>query len=207
MNRVSHIFLYVSLAALASFAAIVLTGKADSRAGNETPTEAQETSGAFNRYSKFALLSLQAPDEKLSMPVKGVSRRQIADTWGAERSGGRGHSGQDIFAKRGTPVYSATEGVVLRVGENDLGGKVVFVYGAGGRRYYYAHLDDFAPELKEGDAVTTDTLLGYVGTTGNARGTPPHLHFGVYAAGGAIDPLPLLTDRISAKTAKAIIER
>ena len=133
------------------------------------------------------------------MPVKGVTKGQIADTWGAARSAGRSHSGQDIFAKRGTPVYSATEGVVLRVGEGNLGGKVVFIYGAGGRRYYYAHLDDFAPDLAAGDVVTTDTLLGYVGSTGNAKGTPPHLHFGVYAAGGAIDPLPLLADRASAK--------
>lgn len=72
----------------------------------------------------------------------------------------------------------------------------MFILGAGGRRYYYAHLEDFASDLKAGDFVTVDTLIGYVGTSGNARGTPPHLHFGVYVAGsGAINPLPLLADR------------
>ena len=67
--------------------------------------------------------------------------------------------------------------------------------GAGGRVYYYAHLEAYAPHLAEGDYVTTQTLLGYVGTTGNAAGTPPHLHFGVYQPGGAMNPLPLLNDR------------
>jgi murein DD-endopeptidase MepM/ murein hydrolase activator NlpD len=61
--------------------------------------------------------------------------------------------------------------------------------------YYYAHLDSYAPNIATGDPVTTQTVLGYVGTTGNAAGTPPHLHFGVYASGGALNPLPLLTDR------------
>ncbi|MDQ2855662.1 MAG: M23 family metallopeptidase, partial [Acidobacteriota bacterium] len=70
----------------------------------------------------------------------------------------------------------------------------------GGRVYYYAHLDCYARNLNEGDYVTTRTILGYVGTTGNAAGTPPHLHFGVYApSGGAINPLPLLSDRVKPK--------
>ena len=140
-------------------------------------------------------LGMKEPDTRLAMPVVGVRVRQVANTWGAARSGGRSHSGQDIFAKRGTPVYSATEGYVLRVGESPIGGKTVFVLGAGGRRYYYAHLDAHAEGLAAGDNVTTDSLLGYVGATGNAKGTPPHLHFGVYAEVGAINPLPLLADR------------
>jgi murein DD-endopeptidase MepM/ murein hydrolase activator NlpD len=84
---------------------------------------------------------------------------------------------------------------VVRVGENRLGGNTVWVVGAGGRGYYYAHLDGYAEGLEVGDYVTPDTVLGYVGTTGNAVGTPPHLHFGVYTRAGAIDPLPLLADR------------
>lgn len=157
--------------------------------------EIEESASAnFGSYSKMAALAFKEPDAQLLMPVKSVRVSQIADTWGAERSGNRSHSGQDIFAKRGTPVYSATEGYVLRIGETNLGGKSVFIYGAGGRRYYYAHLDDFAPDLKAGDQVSTETLLGYVGTTGNAKNTPPHLHFGVYG-GGAINPLSLLKNR------------
>jgi murein DD-endopeptidase MepM/ murein hydrolase activator NlpD len=72
---------------------------------------------------------------------------------------------------------------VYKVGENPLGGQTVSVIGAGGRVYYYAHLDSYAPGIEVGDPVNTKTLLGYVGTTGNAQGTPPHLHFGVYTFG------------------------
>ena len=105
------------------------------------------------------------------------------------------HEGQDIFAKRGTPVLSATDGYVFRIGENSLGGHTVSVIGAGGRIYYYAHLDSYAANIAIGDRVTTQTVLGYVGNTGNATGGPTHLHFGVYTREGALNPLPLLSDR------------
>lgn len=144
---------------------------------------------------KIGALYAKEPDRELVVPVENVRVKQIGDSWHAPRSGGRHHEGQDIFARRGTSVYSATHGYVMRKGENSLGGKTVFVVGAGGRSYYYAHLDDYAPELAVGDWVTPETVLGYVGTTGNAAGTAPHLHFGVYAGGGAVNPLPLLKDR------------
>jgi peptidoglycan LD-endopeptidase LytH len=144
---------------------------------------------------KVAALYLEEPDKRLLMPVEGVTHRQVADTWGGPRSGGRKHQGQDIFAKRGTRIYSATDGYVIRIGENQLGGNTVFVMGAGGRSYYYAHLDEYAEGLSVGQPVTPETVLGYVGDTGNAKGTPPHLHFGVYGSGGALNPLPLLKDR------------
>ena len=151
---------------------------------------------------KVALLYAKEADRELAVPVAGVRVRQVSDSWHAPRSGGRQHEGQDIFAPRGTPVLSATEGYVVRVGESALGGNVVFVAGAGGRNYYYAHLDSHAPGLAAGDRVTRQTVLGYVGTTGNAAGTAPHLHFGVYAASGALDPLPLLADRPAAAPVK-----
>jgi peptidoglycan LD-endopeptidase LytH len=84
---------------------------------------------------------------------------------------------------------------VARIGESQLGGKTVSGLGAGGRLYYYAHMDSYALGVAVGDYVTTETVLGYVGTTGNAQGTPPHLHFSVYTSTGAINPLPLLTDK------------
>jgi len=146
-------------------------------------------------YARVARLSMEEPDRKLAMPLEDVSKRQIADTWHAPRGTDRLHEGQDIFAPKGTPVLSATKGFVYNVGENNLGGQTVSVIGAGGRVYYYAHLDAYAPGLHVGDRVNTRTVLGYVGTTGNAQGTPPHLHFGIYTSSGAIDPLPLLTDR------------
>jgi murein DD-endopeptidase MepM/ murein hydrolase activator NlpD len=141
---------------------------------------------------KAALLYAREPDRELAVPVEGVNARQIENSWHAPRSGGRLHEGQDIFAPQGTAVRSATEGYVMRMGESALGGNIIFVLGAGGRSYYYAHLDSYAEGLAVGDYVTPETVLGYVGTTGNAAGTAPHLHFGVYTPGGAIDPLPLL---------------
>lgn len=146
-------------------------------------------------YAHVARLSMQAPDTKLAMPLPDVSKRQIADTWHAPRGTDRLHEGQDIFAPKGTPILSATNGFVYNIGENNLGGQTVSVIGAGGRVYYYAHLEAYAPGLHVGDRVNTRTVLGYVGTTGNAQGTPPHLHFGIYTSAGAINPLPLLSDR------------
>src|SRR5215813_582864 len=146
-------------------------------------------------YVHVARLYTETAETRISMPLKDVSKRQITDTWHAPRGTDRLHEGQDIFAPRGTPIYSATRGYIYKVGEDNLGGHTVSVIGAGGRIYYYAHLDSDAPNIAVGDPVSTRSLLGYVGSTGNANGSPPHLHFGVYATSGAINPLPLLTDR------------
>jgi murein DD-endopeptidase MepM/ murein hydrolase activator NlpD len=137
-------------------------------------------------------LATEPPDTVLVLPVRTTRADRIVDTWHSGRSEGRRHEGQDIFARRGTPVYSATRGYVTRIGENRLGGLTVWITGAGRRLYYYAHLDAWPEELSEGDRVDTGTVIGYVGDTGNARGTPPHLHFGVYTMGGALNPLPLI---------------
>lgn len=141
-------------------------------------------------------------DARLVAPVDGLRVARIADTWGGPRSGGRAHEGQDLFAPAGTPIRSATDGWIWRIGERALGGLTVTVVGGGGRRHYYAHLSAYA-EIYEGQRVTPETVLGYVGNTGNARTTPPHLHLGVYESRDpedpcgwdAIDPLPLLVDR------------
>ncbi|MCE7031825.1 M23 family metallopeptidase [Lysobacter sp. GX 14042] len=137
-------------------------------------------------------LSRAGPAQALPVPVMGVSPGAIADTWGAGRSGGRRHEGVDIFAARGTPVVSSTRGIVSAIRETGLGGRQVWVLGPGLERYYYAHLDDWADGLQEGDVVRPGQALGVVGDTGNARGTPTHLHYGIYGADGALDPLPRL---------------
>src|SRR5256885_4651483 len=156
---------------------------------------AEQVANKFLLVVHVAGLYAKSPDQSLEMPVQGVIKRQIADTWHVPRSGDRLHEGQDIFAKRGTPVLSATDGYIVRIGENNLGGQTVSVIGAAGRIYYYAHLDSYAPNIATGDHVTTQTVLGYVGSTGNAASGPTHLHFGVYAREGALNPLPLLSDR------------
>lgn len=170
------------------FAAFVLFNNYSPEFQNSERSTAERTITAPFRY---AALVAKQPEAKIQIPIRSVKAGQIADTFHAPRGEERLHQGQDIFATRGTPVYSATEGYVWRIGENRLGGNTLMVLGAGGRVYYYAHLDRHTPELKVGDAVTTDTILGFVGNTGNAKGTPPHLHFSIYTPSGAINPLPL----------------
>ncbi len=137
-------------------------------------------------------ISRLLPPRKLPMPVENVAVAQVADSWGAARGTDRSHEGVDIFARRGTAVLSATRGVVSSVRESGLGGKQVWVVGPGMERHYYAHLDEWPEGLRERQVVQAGDVIGYVGTTGNARGTPPHLHYGIYAAEGAINPWPRL---------------
>jgi peptidoglycan LD-endopeptidase LytH len=142
-------------------------------------------------------LLTESPPQTLPIPVQGVSMRAVRDTFGAPRPGDRKHQGVDIFAPRGTPVLAATRGLVARIGENSLGGTVVWVLGPGGDRHYYAHLHSVA-DVTVGQRIAPGDVLGTVGTTGNARGTPPHLHYGVYRRGeGAINPFPLLINRLA----------
>ncbi|MGH8085727.1 MAG: M23 family metallopeptidase [Lysobacter sp.] len=132
------------------------------------------------------------PPDSLPVPVRGVDVADLVDTWGAARGGDRRHQGIDIFAARGTPVTSTTRGVVGSVRKSGLGGRQVWVRGPGLENHYYAHLDDWAEGLAAGDVVHPGDVLGYVGDSGNARGTSPHLHYGIYGEGGALDPLPRL---------------
>jgi murein DD-endopeptidase MepM/ murein hydrolase activator NlpD len=144
------------------------------------------------RWRRYVTLWTAPPPSYLPMPVQGVAARAVADTWGAPRDGGdRRHQGIDIFAKRGTPVISPVEGIVLGLGRDRLGGNVVRVFGPGRRVHYFAHLEAFS-DVRPREWVSPGAILGYVGTTGNARGTPPHLHYGIYGVGGAINPYPLL---------------
>lgn len=137
-------------------------------------------------------ISRMPPPDRLPVPVAGVDADRVADTFGAPRGNDRRHEGVDIFAGRGTPVLSTTRGLVLSAREGGLGGKQVWVLGPARERHYYAHLDGWAEGLARGDVVLPGDRLGTVGITGNARGTPPHLHYGIYADGGALDPLPRL---------------
>lgn len=156
-------------------------------------------SGAL-AWAAFPWLSLAAYAVRLSMmpapvslpvPVAGVDALSVRDTWQARRGQTRRHEGIDIFAALGTPVIASTEGIVLRYEETTLGGKVVWVLGPGGVQHYYAHLQRFGP-VRTGLRISPGTVLGFVGNTGNAQATPPHLHYGVYGAAGAINSFPLL---------------
>lgn len=145
---------------------------------------------------RVARLSSQEPAEELLIPVYNTYLRNIDDTWGAARSEGRMHQGVDIFADRGTPVFSATEGYVVSTNIGSRGGKNVMVVGPGRVYYYYAHFQRIAEGIDRGKRVTPDTVLGFVGNSGNATTTPPHLHFSVYPEmWNAVNPHPMLVDR------------
>lgn len=128
----------------------------------------------------------------LDFPVAVSGRPRISSFWGDARDGGaRSHEGVDIFSPRGTPLLAAAPGMVTSVTENRLGGKVVFLRPRDGDFVlYYAHLD--SQLVRQGQRVAPGDTIGLVGNTGNAKTTAPHLHFGIYASGGAIDPLPFI---------------
>lgn len=139
----------------------------------------------------YELLSQPAP-QSLPVPVEGVAKKRLADSYGDPRSGGRLHEGIDIFAKRNTPVLAATEGYVSGLGTNGLGGITVWVTGPAGWRHYYAHLERWG-DVREGQWVEAGTVIGYVGNSGNAATTATHLHYGIYPpSGGTLNPFPLL---------------
>lgn len=113
-------------------------------------------------------------------PVLGANNKSIGSFYGASRDGGkRTHEGVDIFAKKGTPVIAPAAGYISRVGASKLGGSVVWMQDMKrGHSYYFAHLDKQL--VRTGNKVKRGDTLGTVGNTGNARFTPPHLHFGIY---------------------------
>lgn len=119
-------------------------------------------------------------------PVAGSV--SFINDWGFPRSGGRTHKGTDMFAKRGTPVVAVANGSIS-TGNGGLGGITVNLRSDYGVRFYYAHLDSWASGIKSGIRVNKGDVLGYVGTTGNARGTPPHLHFGITTT-QQVNPFP-----------------
>jgi murein DD-endopeptidase MepM/ murein hydrolase activator NlpD len=103
------------------------------------------------------------------------------------------HQGTDIFAPAGTPLLACERGVVTKMGNDVLGGIKLWLVGESGAAYYYAHLSSFAEGIEPGDVVDAGTVVGYVGNTGNAVGTPSHLHFEIHPRGGlAVNPYPLL---------------
>ena len=129
----------------------------------------------------------------LTFPVAGRDVAAVRSFFGDARDGGRrDHHGLDIFAPRDTPVLAAADGYVTRVGTTRLGGNVVWVWDPARRQsQYYAHLSRQA--VGPGERLRAGDVVGFVGNTGNARSTPPHLHFGIYAfREGPIDPLPFV---------------
>ncbi len=120
-------------------------------------------------------------------PVQGGAA--FANTWGAPRSGGRRHKGVDMFNARNTPLVAVVDGRV-RFSSNSLGGLSTHVYSDDGVTYYYAHLESHPTNISSGQRVSAGTIVGYLGNSGNARYTSPHLHFEIRPGGVAVNPYP-----------------
>lgn len=125
-------------------------------------------------------------------PVAGATT--FSNDWLYPRPGGRSHQGIDLFAARGTPVIAVADGSLYNVGYNGLGGWRLWVRDGSGNAFYYAHLSAYSQAAVEGASVARGTVLGYVGDTGDARGTSPHLHFEIHPGGaGPVPPYPIVT--------------
>jgi len=172
--------------------------------GGPAPVSATERAAAVEDPGTVAARVAPAAAASLLIPVVGVAPSELVDSFSDSR-GGRRHEAIDILAPAGTPVVAAAPGTVEKLFLSDAGGKTIYVR-SGDRRtiHYYAHLQDYAPGLAEGQAVTRGQTLGSVGSSGNADPAAPHLHFAVlqtapaarwWETGRAIDPYPLLVPR------------
>jgi murein DD-endopeptidase MepM/ murein hydrolase activator NlpD len=132
-------------------------------------------------------------------PVYGLS--SYTDTFGAFRGdvAGNWHHGDDIFAPLGAPVLACADGTIFSVGWNDVGGNRLWLRDGEGNEFYYAHLSAYTPAARNGKNVRAGQVIGFVGNTGDAQGTPYHLHFEVHPVAylglgydGAVDPTPYL---------------
>lgn len=137
------------------------------------------------------------------VPVAGVRRDQLYDSWGDPRGGGtRAHVGLDIMAANGTPVLAAADGRIEKLYFSNGGGGITIYQRSSDPRwmFYYAHLAAYAPGLREGQRVSAGDHIGYVGDTGNAGAGNDHLHFGIthmargerWWQGTPINPHPVL---------------
>jgi murein DD-endopeptidase MepM/ murein hydrolase activator NlpD len=138
----------------------------------------------------------------LMIPVAGVRAGELSDTFSQARAGGRPHDAIDIVAPRGTPVVAAAAGTLEKLYFSRGGGGITAYVRSPDRRwmFYYAHLDSYAPGLREGQGISRGDPIGAVGSTGNANPEGPHLHFAIslmgpddrWWQGRPINPYPLL---------------
>jgi murein DD-endopeptidase MepM/ murein hydrolase activator NlpD len=138
----------------------------------------------------------------LVLPVQGVQASGLRDTFSDARGGGRVHRAIDILAPRGTPVLASVDGTIRKLLTSNAGGLTIYEFDRDDARvYYYAHLERYADGLAEGAFVRQGSVIGYVGTSGNAPIGTPHLHFSIevlpptkeWWKGEPVNPYPLLT--------------
>ncbi|HEY0334602.1 MAG TPA: M23 family metallopeptidase [Stenotrophomonas sp.] len=139
----------------------------------------------------------------LSLPVQGITRTDLQDTFTDARSEGRVHDAIDIMSAEGTPVLAVADGTVEKLFDSKRGGLTIYQFEPSGRyAYYYAHLQRYADGLAEKQTLKRGQVIGYVGSTGNASAEAPHLHFAIFRLGPerrwwegqALNPYPVLHD-------------
>ena len=169
-----------------------------------TPNELPEKQPSPTQTPSLPVLTLDpsyVARLNLAVPVKGVKREQLLDTFKDARSEGRVHDAIDIPAPAGTPVIAVAEGEIIKLFQSERGG--ITIYQASKDRklmFYYAHLQGYADGLVVGKTVWQGETIGYVGDTGNAGAGNYHLHFSImivndpkrYWEGTNINPYPLL---------------
>ena len=161
--------------------------------------------GAPGGFGRAPLETPTGGATMLRVPVAGVPRGVIRDSWGDPRDNGlRAHHGTDVIAPANTPVLAAAVGRIEKLWTSVAGGTALYVRSPDRRwTYYYAHLAGYAPGLHEGQAVNAGHLLGFVGDTGNAGAGNFHLHFGLtrttpeqhWYQGEDVDPYPYLAGK------------
>jgi murein DD-endopeptidase MepM/ murein hydrolase activator NlpD len=142
---------------------------------------------------------------RIGLPIAGLRAKDIQDTYSQLRGGTRSHEATDIVAPRGTPVLAVDSGTIKKLFTSKPGGLTVYQFDPDGIYcYYYAHLDRYSANLKEGMTVNRGDIIGYVGTTGNAPANTPHLHFAIFKLGALkrwwegtpINPYPFLIEAL-----------
>ncbi len=142
---------------------------------------------------------------RIGLPIAGLRAKDIQDTFAQLRGGTRPHEATDILAPRGTPVLAVDDGTIKKLFTSKPGGLTVYQFDPSGVYcYYYAHLDRYGKNLKEGMTVYRGDVIGYVGTTGNADPNTPHLHFAIIKLGALkrwwegtdINPYPFLIEAL-----------
>ena len=140
---------------------------------------------------------------KLMIPVEGIKQAQLTDTYDQPRGTERHHEALDIMAPKGAKVFAVADGKLVKLFNSKPGGLTVYQFDPSEKyAYYYAHLDRYADNLKEGAQLKRGDLIGYVGVTGNSNPNAPHLHFAVFELtpakqwwkGTPLNPYPLLAD-------------
>jgi murein DD-endopeptidase MepM/ murein hydrolase activator NlpD len=122
--------------------------------------------------------------QQLMLPVEGLTRKALKDNYTAGRGAERIHGALDIAAPRSTPVLAAGDLIIGRLSTGPVGGIVIYAYDPAEQfTYYFAHLERYRRGLAVGDRVAKGSVIGYVGTTGNAPKNAPHLHFQVMKRG------------------------